>query len=88
MVIGPTPPGTGVIAPATLAASANATSPTRRDFPVPAGAGTRVRMTETGFRERGWEAAVLEEAYRDHVNGWDHYVPLLAEYVDRLVASR
>src|SRR5690606_31681930 len=32
----------------------------------PAGRGTRLRMTETGFRERGWDAAVLEEAYRDH----------------------
>jgi uncharacterized protein YndB with AHSA1/START domain len=54
----------------------------------PAGAGTTVRMTETGFREQGWEAAVLEEAYRDHVNGWDHFMPRLAQYVDRLVASR
>ena len=34
---------------------------------VPAGAGTTVRMSETGFREMGWEAAVLEEQYRDHV---------------------
>ena len=33
-VIGPTPPGTGVIAPATSAASANATSPTRRGSAV------------------------------------------------------
>jgi len=32
MVIGPTPPGTGVMAPATCLASANATSPTSRDF--------------------------------------------------------
>jgi len=30
MVMGPTPPGTGVIALATAAASSNATSPTRR----------------------------------------------------------
>ena len=30
MVIGPTPPGTGVIAAATCAASSNFTSPTRR----------------------------------------------------------
>ena len=33
MVIGPTPPGTGVIAPATSLASAKATSPTMRDLP-------------------------------------------------------
>jgi uncharacterized protein YndB with AHSA1/START domain len=54
----------------------------------PAGAGTLVRMTESGFRERGWEAAVLEAAYNDHVNGWAHFMPRLPAYVDRLVASR
>ncbi|MEN0129918.1 MAG: SRPBCC domain-containing protein [Brevundimonas sp.] len=52
------------------------------------GAGTHVRMTETGFREKGWEAAVLEEAYADHVQGWDRFVPALGAYVDRLVAAR
>ena len=36
MVIGPTPPGTGVMAPATSRAS-RATSPTMRAFLVPAG---------------------------------------------------
>src|SRR5262249_58345385 len=35
MVIGPTPPGTGVIAPATSRAPAKATSPTMRDLPPP-----------------------------------------------------
>ncbi len=29
---------------------------------VPSGAGTVLRLTETGFREMGWEVAVLEEA--------------------------
>ncbi len=53
----------------------------------PAGEGTRVRMTETGFRERGWEAAVLEAAYNDHVAGWDHFIPRLAAYVSRLAAA-
>ena len=33
IVIGPTPPGTGVIAPATFSTSAKATSPIRRDLP-------------------------------------------------------
>ena len=47
----------------------------------PAAGGTRLRMTETGFRERGWEAAVLEEAYRDHSEGWDHHLARLAPYV-------
>ena len=43
MVIGPTPPGTGVIAPATFAASAKATSPTMRD--LPSSPGTRLMPT-------------------------------------------
>ncbi|BCJ76341.1 activator of HSP90 ATPase [Catellatospora sp. IY07-71] len=54
---------------------------------VPAGAGTLVRMTESGFREMGWEIAVLEENYRDHVSGWDHYVPRLGAYIARLVGT-
>ena len=53
----------------------------------PSGEGTRVRMTETGFRERGWEVAVLEEAYREHTEGWDWFIPRLGEYVARLVSS-
>lgn len=54
---------------------------------VPSGAGTLLRFSETGFREKGWEAAVLEEAYRDHVAGWDHFLPRLVSYVDRLVSA-
>ncbi len=53
----------------------------------PAGGGTLLRMTETGFRERGWEAAVLEEAYRDHASGWDHYLPRLAPYIQKYLES-
>ena len=44
------------------------------------GAGTRLRMTETGFREKGWEVAVLEQQYREHGEGWDYYLPRLASY--------
>jgi uncharacterized protein YndB with AHSA1/START domain len=55
---------------------------------VPSGAGTLVRLTETGFREKEWEVAVLEAAYADHVNGWDVFVPSLADYVTRLVSTR
>ncbi len=55
---------------------------------TPAGDGTLVRMTETGFRERGWEIAVLEETYNDHVSGWNVFIPRLGEYVTRLVAAR
>src|SRR6185369_5152322 len=43
MVIGPTPPGTGVIAPATCEASAKLTSPT--SFDLPPGPGTRLMPT-------------------------------------------
>ena len=53
----------------------------------PSGTGTLLRFSETGFREKGWEAAVLEEQYRDHVSGWDHFLPRLVSYVDGLVAS-
>jgi uncharacterized protein YndB with AHSA1/START domain len=54
---------------------------------TPSGAGTLLRFTETGFREKGWEVAVLEEQYRDHVKGWDHFLPRLVSYVDRLVSA-
>ncbi len=55
---------------------------------VPVGGGTLVRFTETGFRERGWEAAVLEETYADHVRGWELFLPRLVAYTERLVARR
>ncbi len=54
---------------------------------TPADGGTHIRMTETGFREMGWEIAVLEEQYRDHENGWDFFMPRLGAYVARLVAA-
>lgn len=53
---------------------------------APVGDGTRVRMTETGFRERGWENAVVEEQYRAHEFGWDFYLPRLAPYVESMRA--
>jgi uncharacterized protein YndB with AHSA1/START domain len=53
----------------------------------PSGGGTLLRFTETGFREKGWEAAVLEEQYRDHVSGWDHFLPRLVTYVAGLVST-
>ena len=54
---------------------------------VPSGDGTLLRFEETGFRERGWEAAVLEEAYADHVSGWDHHLPNLARHVAAVVGA-
>lgn len=53
----------------------------------PSATGTTLRLTEAGFRERGWEIAVLEEAYRDHENGWDTFLPRLATYAGTLAAS-
>ena len=51
---------------------------------TPSGAGTVLRMTETGFRAMGWEAAVLEQQYAEHTTGWDHFLPRLAPYVATL----
>jgi uncharacterized protein YndB with AHSA1/START domain len=47
---------------------------------TPRDGGTLLRMTETGFREMGWEVAVLEEQYRDHVHGWAYFLPRLVDY--------
>ncbi len=54
---------------------------------TPSGAGTTVRLVETGFREMGWEAAKLEAEYNQHVEGWDIFVPRLADYIGRLVST-
>ena len=51
---------------------------------TPSGGGTLLRMTETGFREMGWEVAVLEQQYREHISGWDFYLPRIAPYVATL----
>lgn len=50
----------------------------------PSGGGTLLKMTETGFRELGWEIALLEQQYRDHVSGWDFYLPRLVSYAATL----
>lgn len=51
---------------------------------TPSGAGTLLRMTETGFREMGWSAAKLADEYGQHVTGWDHFLPRIAPYVQTL----
>jgi hypothetical protein len=33
----------------------------------------------------GWEVALLEQQYREHVTGWDYYLPRLAPYASTLV---
>jgi uncharacterized protein YndB with AHSA1/START domain len=55
---------------------------------VPSGSGTLLRLTETGFRERGWEIAVLERQYKEHVVGWDTFVPRIAAHAEGLVSVR
>ncbi|HEX6194796.1 MAG TPA: SRPBCC domain-containing protein [Jiangellaceae bacterium] len=55
---------------------------------VPSGSGTLLRLTETGFRERGWEIAVLEQQYQEHVVGWDLFVPRIAAHAEGLVSAR
>ncbi len=51
---------------------------------TPSGGGTLLTMTETGFREMGWEVAVLEQQYSEHVEGWAFFLPRLASYVTTL----
>lgn len=53
----------------------------------PDGDGTLLRMTETGFREMGWEVAVLEQTYQEHVGGWAHYLPRLADHAAKVGAG-
>lgn len=52
----------------------------------PSGDGTILRLTESGWREKGWEAAVLEEAFHDHERGWDVFLPQLQSYARSVVA--
>jgi uncharacterized protein YndB with AHSA1/START domain len=55
---------------------------------IPSGEGTLLRMTETGFREMGWEVAVLEQQYAEHIEGWDRFIPILGVYATKVVAGR
>lgn len=54
----------------------------------PAGTGTRLRMTETGFRERGWDEAKVAAEHAEHVAGWDHFLPRLPVYAGTVAAAR
>lgn len=53
----------------------------------PQGSGTLLKVSETGFREKGWEAAVLEQAYNDHCNGWDLHLPRIVPVAEQLAAT-
>jgi uncharacterized protein YndB with AHSA1/START domain len=54
----------------------------------PSGDGTIIRFTESGFRDMGWEAAVLEQQYNNHAKGWDHFLPRLGPNIKTMAAGR
>ena len=54
----------------------------------PAGTGTHLRMTESGFRERGWDEAKVAAQYAEHVAGWDFFLPRLPVYVAKVGPAR
>jgi uncharacterized protein YndB with AHSA1/START domain len=49
--------------------------------------GTLLRMTESGFRQMGWEVAVLEQQYQEHVEAWDFFLPRLVDYAPTAEAA-
>ncbi|MEU0031307.1 SRPBCC domain-containing protein [Streptomyces sp. NPDC006335] len=53
----------------------------------PTGTGTLLRMTESGFRERGWDEAKAAAKYAEHVTGWDFYLPRLPAYAAKVEAG-
>ncbi len=53
----------------------------------PAGSGTLLRMTETGFQERGWDEATVAAKYSEHVTAWDHFLPRLSAHAAKIGAG-
>jgi uncharacterized protein YndB with AHSA1/START domain len=53
----------------------------------PAASGTLLRMTERGFRERGWDEAKVAAEYADHASGWDHFLSRLPAYAAKVGAG-
>ena len=53
----------------------------------PRGSGTLLRMTETGFREQGWDEATVAATHAEHVHGWDHFLSRLPEYAAKVGAG-
>ena len=53
----------------------------------PRGAGTVLRMYETGFADKGWDPDVVEAEYREHCAGWDHFLPQLVGYAPTVRAN-
>jgi uncharacterized protein YndB with AHSA1/START domain len=55
---------------------------------VPEGDGTRVRFTEVGFRERGWDDDEVAAVHADHSSGWDYFLPRMSDHARGLGAGR
>jgi uncharacterized protein YndB with AHSA1/START domain len=53
----------------------------------PAGHGTLLRLTERGFRERGWGEAKVAVEHASHVTGWDFFLPRLPPYAATIGAG-
>lgn len=53
----------------------------------PAGSGTLLRMTESGFRERGWDEATVAATYVEHATAWDSFLPRLPAYAAKVGAG-
>lgn len=49
--------------------------------------GTMLRMTECGFRERGWDDAKVAAEHAEHVAGWDHFLPRLPVYAAKVAGA-
>ena len=44
-------------------------------------------MREWGFGVRGWDEAKVAAEYADHVTGWDHFLPQLPPYAEKVGAG-
>jgi uncharacterized protein YndB with AHSA1/START domain len=53
----------------------------------PAGTGTLLKMTESGFRERGWDEVKVAAEYADHATGWDFFLSRLPAYAAKAGAD-
>jgi uncharacterized protein YndB with AHSA1/START domain len=52
-----------------------------------AGSGTLLRMTESGFHERGWDEATVAAKYGEHATAWDFFLPRLPVYAAKVGAG-
>jgi uncharacterized protein YndB with AHSA1/START domain len=55
---------------------------------APAGAGTRLRLVESGIDNLDRPEGDRDGYYRSHVAGWDFHLPHLRQYAQQLVASQ